>query len=58
MNPNYGEDVGSESTRSIESEDLQLDEVSDLFDHSSEVHARANPENPRALSTAPSAGVP
>ena len=32
----YGEDVGSEETRSIESEDLAKDDVSDLFDETEE----------------------
>ena len=49
----YGEDVGSEETRSIESEDLAKDDVSDLFDETEEVRRPKEPgqlENPRDLS--------
>ena len=49
----YGEDVGSEETRSIESEDLRKDDVSDLFDESEEIRRPKEPgqlENPRDLS--------
>jgi hypothetical protein len=54
MNRDYGEDVGSEETRSIESEDLAKDDVSDLFDETEEVRRPKEPgqlENPRSLST-------
>jgi hypothetical protein len=50
----YGEDVGSEETRSIESEDLAKDDVSDLFDETEEVRRPKKPgqlENPGSLST-------
>ena len=53
MNRDYGEDVGSEETRSIESEDLAKDDVSDLFDETEEVRRPKEPgqlENPRDLS--------
>ena len=49
----YGEDVGSEETRSIESEDLAKDDVSDLFDETEEVRRPKEPGlpgNPRDLS--------
>ena len=36
MNRPTEEDVMSDEERSIESEDLQKDEISDLFDHSAE----------------------
>ena len=55
---NYGENLGSEESRSIESEDLQQDEISDLFDHTAEVHSSDQRENPRALSMTRSEGVP
>jgi hypothetical protein len=42
----YGEDVGSEETRSIESEDLRKDDVSDLFDESEEIHRPKEPRQP------------
>jgi hypothetical protein len=45
----YGEDVESEETRSIESEDLAKDDVSDLFDETEEVRRPKEPgqlENP------------
>ena len=48
----YGEDVGSEETRSIES-DLAKDDASDLFDETEEVRRPKEPwqlENPRDLS--------
>jgi hypothetical protein len=54
MNRDYGEDVGSEETRSIESEDLRKDDVSDLLDETEEVRRPKEPgqlENPRSLST-------
>ena len=60
MNRDYGEDVGSEETRSIESEDLAKDDVSDLFDETEEVRRPKEPgqlENPRDLS-ANTGGVP
>ena len=53
MNRDYGEDVGSEETRSIESEDLRKDDVSDLFDETEEIRRPKEPgqlENPRDLS--------
>jgi hypothetical protein len=53
MNRDYGEDVGSEETRSIESEDLAKDDVSDLFDETEEVRRPKEPGqlgNPRDLS--------
>jgi hypothetical protein len=43
---NYGEDVGSEETRSIESEDLRKDDVSDLFDESEEIRRPKEPGQP------------
>ena len=49
----YGEDVGSEEERSIESEDLAKDDVSDLLDETEEVRRPKEPgqlENPRDLS--------
>jgi hypothetical protein len=49
----YGEEVGSDETRSIESEDLAKDDVSDLFDETEEVRRPKEPgqlENPRDLS--------
>ena len=53
------EDLGSEeSGRSIESEDLQRDEVSDLFDNAAEVYSGDQRENPRTLSTTRGEGVP
>ena len=55
---NYNEDLGSvDSHRSISSEDLQEDEVSDLFDHSAEVHSSDRRENPRDLATTSGEGV-
>ena len=42
----YGEDVGSEETRSIESEDLRKDDVSDLFDESEEIRRPKEPGQP------------
>ena len=42
----YGEDVGSEETRSIESEDLRKDDVSDLFDESEEIRRPKEPRQP------------
>ena len=52
------EDLGSvDSRRSIESEDLQVDEVSDLFDHSAEVHSSDRRENPRDLAPTSGEGV-
>ena len=42
----YGEDVGSEETRSIESEDLRKDDVSDLFDETEEIRRPKEPGQP------------
>ena len=53
-----GEDVKSDEDRSIESEDLQKDEISDLFDHSAEDLEDTSHENPSDLTTAPTLGVP
>jgi hypothetical protein len=53
-----GEDVKSDEERSIESEDLQKDEISDLFDHSAEDLEETSLENPSDLTTAPTLGVP
>ena len=54
---NY-EDLGSEdSGRSIESADLQLDEVSGLIDNSAERYSGNRRENPGALATTPGEGV-
>jgi hypothetical protein len=53
-----GEDVKSDEERSIESEDLQKDEISDLFDHSAEDLEEASLGNPSDLTTAPTLGVP
>jgi hypothetical protein len=53
MNRDYGEDLGSEETRSIESEDLAKDDVSDLFDETEEARHPKEPgqlENPGSLS--------
>ena len=50
----YGEDVGSEEERSIESEDLAKDDVSDLIDETEEVRRPkepGQPGNPGSLST-------
>ena len=59
MNSNRGDDLESEESRSIESEDLLRDEVSDLFDHTLEVHdSSSKRENPRDLSATLGAGVP
>ena len=53
-----GEDVMSDEERSIESEDLQKDEISDLFDHSAEDREDSSRENPSDLTNAPALGVP
>jgi hypothetical protein len=53
-----GEDVLSDEERSIESEDLQKDEISDLFDHSAEDQEGPSRENPSDLTHAPALGVP
>jgi hypothetical protein len=53
-----GEDVMSDEERSIESEDLQKDEISDLFDHSAEDQEDSSRENPSDLTHAPALGVP
>jgi hypothetical protein len=53
-----GEDVLSDEERSIESEDLQKDEISDLFDHSAEDQEGSSRENPSDLTHAPALGVP
>ena len=53
-----GEDVMSDEERSIESEDLQKDEISDLFDHSAEDQEDSSHENPSDLTPAPALGVP
>jgi hypothetical protein len=53
MNRNYGEELGSDEERSIESEDLRKDDVSDLIDESEEIRRPKEPgqlENPRDLS--------
>jgi hypothetical protein len=50
--------VLSEEERSIESEDLQKDEISDLFDHSAEDQEGSSRENPSDLTHAPALGVP
>ena len=42
----YCEDVGSDETRSIESEDLAKDDVSDLFDETEEVRRPKEPRQP------------
>jgi hypothetical protein len=44
-----GEGVMSDEERSIESEDLQKDEISDLFDHSAEDEEDSSHENPSDL---------
>ena len=53
-----GEDVLSDEERSIESEDLQKDEISDLFDHSAEDREDSSRENPSDLTHVPALGVP
>jgi hypothetical protein len=54
MNLDYGEDLGSDEERRIESEDLHNDDVSDLFDKTEEVRRPKEPggqlENPGSLS--------
>ena len=54
MNRDYGEDLGSDEERSIESEDLRQDDVSDLCDETEEIRRPKEPgqlENPGSLST-------
>jgi hypothetical protein len=58
MHQPRGEDVMSDEERSIESEDLQKDEISDLFDHYAEDLEDPSYENPSDLTTTPALGVP
>jgi hypothetical protein len=43
MNRDYGKDLGSDEERSIESEDLRKDDVSDLLDETEEVRRPKEP---------------
>ena len=52
------DDVKSDEERSIESEDMQGEELSGLFDHSAEDLVDTSAENPSDLTTAPTLGVP